>query len=362
MLCTFCNAARLANEAPCPQCGAPSPIAGGVNSPYGATMSPPTASAWGGQPSPFSHAQSNNWGQQGWPETPQNPPFSNAQSNTWGQQGWPETPQVPPFSNAQTNTWGQQAWPGAAQIPQQTQTQQQPSSTLPVPYQGQQSLQVMHPGALAGGNARLPAPVPMQSMAELVAALPEDAGAIYVPPMYTKPRPIIPRYRVISGLLSVLIVTLFLCGGVGYYAKASGKLTALGQFSGLVPPPNVRPAAPTPLAVPKVTQVTGPAYGTINSATTTSSLNSQNVATQQDIIFKPGQTIFLVYSVQHPAAPGVVLVKWYSNGLFYQSSVPEAIKTATRVTTSQEYIQPAEGMVELYWNNQLAIRLYFVVR
>jgi len=29
-----------------------------------------------------------------------------------------------------------------------------------------------------------------------------------------------------------------------------------------------------------------------------------------------------------------------------------------QVTPTQKYTQPAEGKVELYWNNQLAIRLY----
>jgi len=298
-------------------------------------MPPAGPGVWGG-PTP---AQTNTWGQQPWPGA--------AQTNNWGQQAWPEA--------GQTNTWGQQPWPGAAQVPPQMQQEETPTSRLPVPYQAQQSLQAMPPGPAAGGNAQLPA---IQSMADLVAALPEDAGATYVPPMYTKPRPVIPRYRVASGLLSVLIVTLFLCGGVGYYVKASGKLTTLGQFYGLVSPPNAHPAQPTPLSVPKTTQVTGPAYGIINSATTSSRLNAQNVPVGQDIIFKPGQTIYLFYSVQRP---GTVLIKWYTNGFLYLSNGPQFITTATTVTTSQEYAQPAEGMVDLYWNDQLAIRLYFVV-
>ena len=202
----------------------------------------------------------------------------------------------------------------------------------------------------------------MQNLSDLVAALPEEAGTIYVAPMYTKPRPVIPRYRAISGLLSVLIVAIFLCVGTGYYVKASGKLTALGQLYGVAHPPNVTPMATAPLRDPPTTQQTGPAYGIINSATTTSRINSQHVAQQQDTIFKPGQAIYLTYSVQHPKAPGVVVIKWYTNGLFYQSSTTRTISGAITGYTEQLYIQPAEGTVELYWNNQLAIRLYFVVR
>jgi len=205
-------------------------------------------------------------------------------------------------------------------------------------------------------------PIPMQNLSALVAALPEEAGAIYVPPMYTKPRPVIPRYRAISGLLSVLIVAVLFCVGTGYYVKASGKLTALGQLYGMVPPPNVTPMATVPLRDPPTAQQTGPAYGIINSATTTSRINSQHVAQQQDTVFKPGQPIYLTYSVQHPKAPGVVGIKWYTNGLFYQSSTTKTINGAITGYTEEVYVQPAEGMVELYWNNQLAIRLYFVVR
>src|SRR5579859_6032768 len=108
MLCTFCNAARLANEAPCPRCGAPSPLLGGANGVYGAAMPPAGPGVWGG-PTP---AQTNTWGQQPWPGA--------AQTNNWGQQAWPEA--------GQTNTWGQQPWPGAAQVPPQMQQEETPTS------------------------------------------------------------------------------------------------------------------------------------------------------------------------------------------------------------------------------------------
>ena len=323
MLCTFCNTARLANEAPCPQCGAPSPLIAGANGTYGNMEAPmPPPALWGSAASPFSNTAS---------------PFSNVQVSNQVQPVLSQTPQV---------------------------QQQQQISTLPVPYQPyQQALNTMPPGTFMGGmegNALVPAP--MQNLSALVAALPEEAGTIYVAPMYTKPRPVIPRYRAISGLLSVLIVAMLFCVGTGYYVKASGKLAALGQFYGVARLPNVTPMATAPLRDPPTTQQTGPAYGIINSATTTSRINSQHVAQQQDTIFKPGQAIYLTYSVQHPKAPGVVVIKWYTNGLFYQSSTTRTISGAITGYTEQLYIQPAEGTVELYWNNQLAIRLYFVVR
>ncbi len=203
-------------------------------------------------------------------------------------------------------------------------------------------------------------PLPTQNINVMPPALPEEA--VYVPPMYTNPRPIIPHYRVISGLLSVLIVTLLLCTGAGYYARASGKLSSLGHLVGFVPPTNLKPSSAATLPDPPTTQITGPAYTIISSATTTASINSQGVATRTDTVFKPNQPIYLTYSVHPPKTPGFVVINWYTNGALYQSSAPQKVSTGIYGRAQVAYAVPAEGKVELYWNNQLAIRLYFVVR
>ncbi len=330
MLCTFCHMARLDNEAPCPFCGAPSPLSlrnGYDAAPYGATM-PPQA-IW-----------SNLGSAPAFPQTP-----AQVSNQVPVPQALPQTPQAQPLPDRRDE------------------------SLLPAIYQPPQPSVPFQPGFLPqplqepGLEGSAMVPVPAQDLGTFIATLPGGENVTYVPPMYTKPRAIIPRYRAISGLLSVLIVTLLLCSGLAYYAKASGKLTALSQKYGLIPPPNLQPSPTVPLPDPPTKQVTGPAYGIINSATTTARINDQHVAIEQDTVFKPGQIIYLTYSVQQPKTPGIVTIKWYTNGMFYQASPPTPlIKTAINGYTSEEYPQPAEGMVELYWNNQLAIRLYFVVR
>lgn len=238
---------------------------------------------------------------------------------------------------------------------------QQPASLLPVPYQAQQvSFPFQSDSNMAGSSL---IPLPVQNINTLLPALPDQGESVYVPPMYTKPRPIIPRYRAISGLLSVLIVTLLLCTGAGYYAKASGKLNALGQFAGFAPPTNLKPTSTQILPDAPTAQVAGPAYNIINSATTTANINSQGVATKTDTVFKPNQTIYVTYSVHPLKAPGIVTVKWYTNGAFYQANKPsQLISTPMAGRTQAAYAQPAEGKVELYWNDQLAVSLFFVVR
>jgi hypothetical protein len=313
MLCTFCNTVRLDNEAPCPRCGAPSPLLSDAQSGFGGGM--PSTNAWA------------------------NPSGLLAQMSP-----------------------SDQAHQASAQPFQiQTQTEQQPASLLPVSYQAQQVAFPFQPGSSMAGSSLIP--LPAQNINALLPALPDQGESVYVPPMYTKPRPIIPRYRVISGLLSVLIVTLLVCTGAGYYAKASGKLNALGQFAGFAPPTNLKPTPTQLLADAPTAQVTGPAYNIINSATTTANINSQGVATKTDTVFKPNQTIYVTYSVHPLKAPGIVTVKWYTNGAFYQANKPsQLINSPMAGRTQAAYAQPAEGKVELYWNDQLAVSLFFVVR
>ena len=240
--------------------------------------------------------------------------------------------------------------------------QQQPISMLPALYQPQQQqLNPAQTGPLLQGSGLIP--VPLQHLSAMVPALPADESIIHVPPMYTKPRPIIPRYRAISGLLSILIVAILFCSGAGYYAKASGKLSSLSQFYGMAPPASLKPTPMMPLPNPP-NPVFGPAYSTINSATTNSRIDpTSHASAQPATVFQVDQTIYLTYSVQKPKTPGTVYIKWYTNGAFFQSPPPIPLdKEAISGYATQKYVQPEEGMVELYWNDQLAIRLYFVVR
>ena len=195
---------------------------------------------------------------------------------------------------------------------------------------------------------------------------------IYVPPMYTKPRPIIPRYRVISGLISFMVVCLMLCAGAGYFAKTSGTLNVVSHFiTGGNPPPSIH-ANNVSLPDPPDKIDKGPAYNTIPSATTTSHLIQDTyIAVQTDKVFHPGEAFALTYSVYPPGkTTGKVIIKWYTNNVLYQTISSNTIQGggSTSGVVKIAYPEQAEGSVELWWqdlsNNQtqLAQRLYFVVR
>jgi len=298
MLCPFCSTARLDNEAPCQVCGAPSPL---LQQAVGGYTGRPAQSLFD-QPAP----------------TPtQNSPVS-----------WLPVPyQEPQQAVGQPGAW---------------QTHQEGQELIPARPQNQDG----------DGATRLPA-LAKQSL----------EGVVYIPPMYTKPRPIIPRYRAISGLISVLVVLILFCSGAGYYAQASGKVEMLRQLTGIDRPASLKPTPTAPLPDPKSSPDFGPAANIINSATTASKIDAQiNVVLQPANVFHPGQTIYVTYSVQHPKTPGVVTVKWYTNGLLYSTSQTQPIKDSSNGSAEMQFAKPAEGTVELYWNDQLAIRLYFVVR
>ncbi len=191
---------------------------------------------------------------------------------------------------------------------------------------------------------------------------PDEDESIHIPPMYTKPRAIIPRYRIISGLLSVLIVFTVLCTGGGYLAKVSGRLAFLDQLWGDARPQNLPATASHALPDPSPNPIYGPAKNIINSASTASKIDPQtDIALQPTNVFSPGQVIYLTYSV-HPKSVGVVVLKWYTNGLLYKTVTSPPISDAKNGKVTMQFPQPVEGKVELYWNDQLAIALFFVVR
>ncbi len=196
-------------------------------------------------------------------------------------------------------------------------------------------------------------------------AQPEEYEVTYIPPLYTSPRPLIPRYRIISGFLSVLIMSILLCTGVGYYAEVSGQFGSLSRVYGGSLPPNLPPAPTPPLPDPQGKVEHGPAYLIIPSASMTAHLDTQDTffVSNPETIFKPGQVFYLIYSV-HPPTRGTVVIKWYTNDILYYSSPKGSIPEGHDLTgkAAMQYAKPAEGKVALYWNDQLALTLYFVVR
>lgn len=316
MFCNYCKAARMDNEAPCPNCGAPSPLGASRTNGWG-TAGPVTA-AWGNQMAP--------------PDA-----------------SWDQLPQLPFESQPPSYNFQDTAQP--------RQPSGNPPSLLPVPYQNGMGMQ---PGLAPSLPLQL---VPAQAVEQMLPALPEES--VYVPPMYTKPRAVIPRYRIISGLLSMLIVALIVCSGVGYYAQASGKLAQVRSFLAGNPPASIKPPSSANLPDPPDRIDKGPAYNIIPSASTASVIDPKtNITLRPEKAFKAGQPFYITYSVQHPNKGGTVYIKLYTDNIYYTTLQSKDIKAGDTLSGAATIVfpTPSEGKAELYWNDQLAQALYFVVR
>jgi hypothetical protein len=238
------------------------------------------------------------------------------------------------------------------------------SSMLPVSYQGGMELQPA--GRQSTISLQL---IPQQSVEHLLPAEPFNPDIIHVPPTFTKPRPIVPKHRVISGFLSVLVVALLLCSGTGYYVKASGtwdRLISLYTGKSLQNVSTAKENIPDP-PVPTAKDY-GPAKNIIPSVSMATHIDSSFQPVQQLTVFQPGQPFYLTFSVQPlKGTTGHVVAKWYTNNTHYgDTPYDKVIKydpaNVDNFSISMKFTNPASGMVELYWNNQFAQRYYFAIR
>ncbi|MEO7019388.1 MAG: hypothetical protein ABI234_04490 [Ktedonobacteraceae bacterium] len=348
MLCPSCKNFRPTNNVPCPFCQAPSLL---VNN------APSNTNAWGGpvtsnNEQPF--ASSGSWG---------GPMVSNTDWNAAsGQSAFPQSPW-----QDSSNATQQLAFPAAQQggsafwSQDHAATGNAGQALLPVPYEGQ-------PAPASQGLMVMPNGFPTfnQNTNQLLPALPDNGqdAPVYLAPMYTKPRPLISPYRAISGLLSVLIVVGLLCSGAGYYAQVTGKLTFFQKMMGNYSPPAIVSKQGL-LKVPSTDQTLGPAANIINSAIISDSKNTDvknHIITNEVNQFTVGDTIYLIYNFSAPQ-PGTITVKWYNgNNLYHPFSIKVTDITKSYVEfSSLSYGQATTGRVEIYWNEQLARTLFFVV-
>lgn len=306
LICPYCQAERIYNEAPCHNCGAPSPLLG--QSPSLRDNAPSYSAPWG------------TFG-----------------SSVSGQQSSSQEPQYTPPSERQPD-----------------------QSLLPVPYQGNTQLQ-----PLPGQNSSVMHLVPAELLEHMLPALPDVPEPIHVPPMYTKPRPSIPRYRAISGLISFVVVCLLLCTGAGYAAKANGLLDSFGRFITDAPPPGIQRSTNVQLADPKTTPDKGPAASVITSAVTTTEIDpTTNLGRVEQHQFTTNQTIYVAYTVK-TQQKGILRILWYSNqNVYSQAEVMVEPKPGfvSQGAANMSYTFPTNGAVELDWNGQLGQKLYFVVK
>ncbi len=392
MFCTYCKQARVENETPCSYCGAPSPLlqVSGIGQ-WGTSNSRGawTAKGFGlrnnlqtnSRGGPATYGESPQAREAPWEQVPTNQPIQQ-QSPLVGQAhgliqepmraeaqweapalqtGFDKGATASPSLNA---SWPQMSPTASSQntpVWQENGAERQMASQalLPVVYQEPQMNDIKQ------STVALQL-IPENAIEHLLPGMPALPESVYVPPLYTNPRPLIPRYRIISGTLSVIIVSLLLCAGVGYYAQMTGTLGSVVRLFTGAPPPSLTTPKGVNLPDPPNKVDFGPAKDIISSGTTTLRIDKDNVPLETDKVFTVNQNFYVTYIVQPPAGQdGKVSVKWYMNGQPYHVTTSELIKgggTATNGSLQMRYARPAQGSVEVWWNDQLGERFYFVVQ
>lgn len=395
MFCTYCKMARVESAAPCPNCGAPSPLFS--QSQYTGREAENFASAGFGGSDTAEASFDAQWEQPVQQLSFENsaPPAPDTAMPSWSQvpqsysPAWPQTPQSyspawqqPAEAYNPMPSWQQPAEPhNPSPIPpwQQSPSQQQGSgkhnaqgfpdpakqqSLLPVPYEPGRALQQSERQSTISLQL-----VPDHAIQHLMMPEQNVSETVYVAPMYTKPRPIVPRYRIISGLLSLIIMALVVCGGAGYYAQTKGVFAKTTQFITGAPPKSLPMVSTSNIPDPPETtnKDLGPAYNAIPSAVTTLNIDKNNLAKQPAKIFKPGQFFYLVFNVSAPpdGKGGKVYTKWYTNDKYFtEIASKEQIKPGENMSGNipMRFTAPLSGRIELYWNDQLAQKFYFAVK
>ncbi len=365
--------ARVENEAPCPNCGAPSPllrqshyIRGGAENPHEAAFG---GTGTGGT------AFSTQW-EQSVPQLAFDDPVEPAipswqPQQTYPQPSWQQPAEIynpmpswqqSPESSTPSPSWQPDGWQQGSG--QQQGFQDSGAQRLPVPYEPGMGLQQSERQSTISLQL-----VPDHAIQHLLMPEQSVGETVYVAPMYTKPRPIVPKYRVISGLLSIIIMAMVVCAGVGYYAQSRGVLAKAAQFVTGTPPKSLPLTSSSTIPDPpeQTSKDLGPAYNAIPSAVTTLNIDKNDLARQPAKIFKPGQIFYLVFSVQAPAdgKGGKVRTRWYTNDKFFteiasqEQIKPGEIKSGN---IQMRFTAPLSGRVELFWNDQFAQKLYFAVK
>ncbi len=259
------------------------------------------------------------------------------------------------------------------------------NAMLPVPYQNRRpwnqegSEDYGEMDEESGNPANLPVPLDMAQGSNAFPALSEEMLASRLPPG-RKPPAFIPatrprrpyrlsNYRIISGTISVILVTLLLGGAgtfflvrAGVFQKAFGN-KSLPPISYHFPDPTMPALGPTPQATPSGNQ----ASKIIKNVTTAKNYTRNYDPINPTTTFAPGQTVNVLWQARNAKANDVISIKWYQNGTLITNLGDQNTKEVIKKDGSWNgvfglaYPTTSVGKAELYYNGQLGWTIEFII-
>src|SRR5690348_15637819 len=195
MLCSYCKVPCRTNDVSCPNCGAPL-----------SSTKTTTGNIWGTTSKAGPTATDSNTFEASRKAPPN---FQKRKADTtskFQQLNFIETGQSDNWEQGTPQPLFETYHPLSSQAqstqPLENQSIDPRQALLPIPYQEM-------PPAVGQTTMSLQL-IPDQAIEHLLPAMPAMPETVHVPPIYTKPRPITPKYQAISSFVSFIIITLLL--------------------------------------------------------------------------------------------------------------------------------------------------------
>lgn len=175
----------------------------------------------------------------------------------------------------------------------------------------------------------------------------------YIPATEPKRKRKLNSGRVVSGMLSILLVTVGVCGGLGFLAqKQIQRFTGPLNITAAQPTVDMSQVPATPVSTP------GPASKVVVSVVTAHGIDNKYNPEDESSVFNVNSMVYVVANIvgASQTTTNTFSCVWYINGVNYQlktakqTSLPPGNASNFHAYCALPYYQPGVGMVKVYWN------------
>lgn len=210
--------------------------------------------------------------------------------------------------------------------------------------------EAMPPSAEGGMMAGLPG-FPQTDEEERAIGLRRPA---YIPATEPRRKKKLSSGRVISGVLSILVVSVGVCGGLGFLGQQRLAQMFTGPLRSFIASPTVdlSQIPVTPVSTP------GPSSKFVVSAVTAQAKDPQNNPIDVTSQFTVNSTVYVVVKIlgASQTTSNTLTCRWFLNGVDYNLKQDTSTTIAPNKASGYNgycgltYYQTGVGMVKIYWN------------